>query len=133
MGAYEILRHYLCFGICDRNRRYVGGEFYFKFTFFTGEDCRVNKLQKDFYTQYGKKSVKDFMDWYLNDSAGSAEFIDNTKKIFNEKYGRGLADNEIEFEMIKMAEDGLLMVFMDMAYGTSGLMLQMPDGNWKRV
>ncbi len=87
----------------------------------------------EYYENEGKKDIEEILDWYLNDTEESAEFMDNCKTVYKAETGKDLDESGVKEGFLEMIRDGLILIYFDVAFGSAGLMLKMDDGTYKAI
>jgi hypothetical protein len=77
--------------------------------------------------------IEEILDWYLNDTDDSAEFIENVKAIHKAISGKDYDVSRLKADILEMIEDGSIKVYYDIHSGDAGLLLRIDDNLWKEV
>jgi len=92
-------------------------------------------VKKDlkYFRGQGTIDVDEVLDWYINDSPDSANFMQNCRDVYESEFKKKFPEDQVKVSMLEMVVSGDLKVCFDIAYGVSGLMLKLENGNWKEV
>lgn len=77
--------------------------------------------------------IDEILDWYINDTEESVEFIDNVKAIFKAATGKEYDAAKLKEDILEMIKSGDIKVYYDIAHEGHGLMLKVGKNLWKEV